>query len=143
MAQYPAANIMLGCPRGMDICSCEIDSSRASGGHQEPERSPVCLVCYSYFVHRAWTLCLDLIRQLYPVICEPIRCDTVLLFYHFDTISHSADSGALIGRLYCLAGRSIGATAAPPGGASGCGAGESPLAKITLAHGFRPSNTPI
>lgn len=107
------------------------------------EARPAHRSCYPYFVHPVWILCQDLIWWRYPVAYEPIRCDTVLLFYHFATISHSADSGALNGRLYCLAGRSFGATAAPLGGASGCGAGESPLAKITLAHGFRPSNTPI
>lgn len=44
--------------------------------------------------------------------------------------------------LCCLAGRLTGAGPAAPGGASSCGAGESPLAKITLTHGFRPSKYP-
>ena len=71
---------------------------------------------YPYFVCPAWILCLDLIRRWCPVTYELIRCDTVLLFYHFATISHSADSGALIGLLCCLAGRSIGARPATPRG---------------------------
>jgi hypothetical protein len=52
-----------------------------------------------FLVHLAWILCQNLIRQLYPVTCEPIQRDTVLLFYHFNTLSHSADSGALISPL--------------------------------------------
>ena len=52
---------------------------------------------YSYSVHPVWILCQDLIRWRCPVTYELIRRDTVSLFYHFTTLSHSADSGALIG----------------------------------------------
>jgi hypothetical protein len=80
-----------------------------------------------FLVHLVWILCQDLIRRWYLVTYELIRCDTVSLFYHSNTLSHSADSGAPISPAYCLASRLTGAGPAAPGGGSGCpGRGVSP-----------------
>lgn len=98
LTEYPAARIIqVGqiCPSVYDLP--QFGPSSCPGRPPGPLLLPVPPCCqYLFLVHLVWILCQDLIRRWYLVTCEPIQRDTVSLFYHFATISHSADSGAPI-----------------------------------------------